>query len=311
MNMNFLNKSALKKAGFSLKIGISGILFFLVLKQVELTRIEAAFHKIHWDVFAIAILVGLATVTLQFLKWIILLNQVRPPHLWLDGLRAFLCGTALGLISPGRMGELGRAFFVRSGQRWSIVELTVIDKISAVLGISIMAIVACGIRQWRLGLIAMSMAALLLSGIIIKWDIVRGIFLRWLKKNRTGEGVSFSISRAVSGPTIALAVLMYSAINIQFYFLANSFEPVAITAVLAVQPLIMLINLVPITLAGLGIREGAAVMMLAVYGVSESTAFNAAFLVFFSNVFVPALLGGAWILVDAIRSGSTHNFEQS
>ena len=102
--------------------------------------------------------------------------------------------------------------------------------------------------------------------------------------------------------TFSMAILMYVLVNFEFFLLLNSFEPVAIQPVISVLPLIMLINLIPVTFAGLGVREGASLLLLKTYGVSEETAVNAAILLFVLNVFLPALIGGFWMVFTAIRS---------
>jgi uncharacterized membrane protein YbhN (UPF0104 family) len=60
-------------------------------------------------------------------------------------------------------------------------------------------------------------------------------------------------------------------------------------------PWILLTNLVPITPAGLGVREGTAVAILHTYGVQVATAVNATLLLFVINSLLPALLGWRYL----------------
>jgi len=52
---------------------------------------------------------------------------------------------------------------------------------------------------------------------------------------------------------------------------------------------------VPVTIGGLGIREGAAVLFFSRFGVQESSALGAALLLFAINILIPGLCGLAFI----------------
>jgi uncharacterized membrane protein YbhN (UPF0104 family) len=60
-------------------------------------------------------------------------------------------------------------------------------------------------------------------------------------------------------------------------------------------PLVMLVNSVPITIGGLGIREGAAVLFFSQFAVQGSSALGAALLLFAINILIPGLCGLAFI----------------
>jgi uncharacterized protein (TIRG00374 family) len=89
-----------------------------------------------------------------------------------------------------------------------------------------------------------------------------------------------------------LASIVLMALDVvSLYVLACAFEPVAFAAVAFAFPWILLTNLVPITPAGLGVREGTAVALLHTCGVQVATAVNATLLLFVINSVLPALIG--------------------
>lgn len=55
----------------------------------------------------------------------------------------------------------------------------------------------------------------------------------------------------------------------------------------------MLVLLLPITISGLGVREGALLVLLGSEGVGEVPAVALGILVFATTVLIPGLLGGA------------------
>jgi hypothetical protein len=61
-------------------------------------------------------------------------------------------------------------------------------------------------------------------------------------------------------------------------------------------PLILFSNLIPITYAGLGLREKFAIEVLAKYDISSETAITVSLTVFIFNVLLPALIGLFYIV---------------
>jgi uncharacterized membrane protein YbhN (UPF0104 family) len=64
--------------------------------------------------------------------------------------------------------------------------------------------------------------------------------------------------------------------------------------ILFVFPLVLLTNVAPVTLSGLGLREGTAIALLALFGISSAAAFNATFLSYLLNSVAPAVVGAVY-----------------
>ena len=56
-------------------------------------------------------------------------------------------------------------------------------------------------------------------------------------------------------------------------------------------PIIILINILPLTIGGIGIREGASMITLSKFGIPPEAAVNASFLLFCANTLIPGLIG--------------------
>lgn len=93
---------------------------------------------------------------------------------------------------------------------------------------------------------------------------------------------------------IGVGLLRYAVYVTQFVLLLRAFAPFADPrlAFLGVAVVFFVKFLAPpIFLFDLGLREGAAVVILGYLGVPEAAAFNAALLLFGINLVLPALLG--------------------
>ncbi len=86
-----------------------------------------------------------------------------------------------------------------------------------------------------------------------------------------------------------------------FYCLLCAFHEVDFKVALAAFPWIVTAGGLPVSVAGLGAREGAAVVSLAAFGVAPAVATDAGLLLFAFTGLLPALLGGAWLLVHQAR----------
>lgn len=90
---------------------------------------------------------------------------------------------------------------------------------------------------------------------------------------------------------ILLSLVSFLLILAEFFFLVSAFEPIAFSVIILVTPLIIISNIIPISIMGLGVREGLSILLLSNYGIADSTAFSAAFLLFFFNNATISLIG--------------------
>ena len=78
--------------------------------------------------------------------------------------------------------------------------------------------------------------------------------------------------------------------SLQFYLLLSSLESVGWQVGLTL-PIILVVSSLPISIMGLGLREGTAALLLNLYGVPMESAVAAAFSLFVINALLPGLVG--------------------
>ena len=78
--------------------------------------------------------------------------------------------------------------------------------------------------------------------------------------------------------------------SLQFYLLLSSLQPVGWQIGLTL-PIILVVSSLPISIMGLGLREGTAALLLSRYGVPMESAVAAAFSLFVINALLPGLVG--------------------
>lgn len=106
---------------------------------------------------------------------------------------------------------------------------------------------------------------------------------------------------AAKGPTIMKAVLFSAALQLlgilSVYLLAQGLSlTVSLLSLLVFVPIIIVFSMIPISIAGLGLREGAFVFLLGALGVPPEKAITLS-LLWFLSVFT----AGLWGLVEYLR----------
>ena len=98
--------------------------------------------------------------------------------------------------------------------------------------------------------------------------------------------------------SICYTLVMFLVILLQCYTLVKTFyyEPLSFEVILFVFPLVILAQILPVTIGGLGIREGVAIYCLSLFGVPSQVSVTATLHLFLINLVFPALLGCVIIL---------------
>ena len=111
------------------RIGIAGLtLFVLSLHLGKIEDVGRAMLDIRLPFLIMAVLLMLVNIYIQYRKWLYILRIYYPRVSKLETLASILGGFTLGLITPGRLGELGRGLFLRNLNKLKLTGLTLLDK---------------------------------------------------------------------------------------------------------------------------------------------------------------------------------------
>ena len=292
-----------KSLGTIVKILISTLLIVFICKKVGLNEIVGNLTKVRLP-FLIATLFAFTFSILKAYKWYYVLrlskNKVR---LW-SGIKSYLLGMCFGLLTPARIGEAGRFINIEGKKKVLVMSLVGVDKIFDVL--TVVFLCSFGVYHF-MGILPCLSLVFIVSIMLLTIYYPGPLSSRFLILTERiipsirdkVQGVIENI-RAIDRKSLIkftmLTLSCYSIVIIEYYFLVSNFEPVPILPILMVQPLIMLTNILPITIGGLGVREGTAVILFSYFSISNSTAVNSAFMLFFLNTFLPGVIGSFIIL---------------
>ncbi|MEE2658053.1 MAG: lysylphosphatidylglycerol synthase transmembrane domain-containing protein [Candidatus Latescibacterota bacterium] len=273
----------------SLAIG-AALVLYLSSERLLHTLARA---DVSWIVAALALApVGWA---LQWLKWRALLQVAVPNALPSLVTRSLLAGFALGAVSPGRLGELGRGLFV-PGARAMATALAVADRaVSFAVTLMCAAMVLPWLLQpsrWILPLA--SITAIVVAVWIRRRELIQFVG-RFYSLRRMGQTLT-AMDRSTLATVSALSLLFNLTFFVQLYLLLASFAPVPPASALAIPLVFGAKALAPVGIMDLGVREGAALLVLSPFGVDPAVAVQAALLLFAMNVLPPSVAGLAWMV---------------
>lgn len=284
------------------KGGVSALALFLVLRQADsdsMMRVLASADRT--DVLAVVALYLFGQAMTAW-RWRIVAERVGFTETMPEFLRFYFVGMFFNLFGPSTLGgDLVRALYLgaSAGRRTVALHTVVFDRLSGLIMLVFVAVAAI-VLFGRFGLPWPIIVAVTLTGIslAVGWFLVPRLVSRFFAKdgraNRLVErdlkpfwndrgllmrtasvSVAFHLLQASSLILLGNAVSMQ--VDWRYYFIFH--------------PLVSVLSALPVSVAGLGIREAGYIWFLQRQGVDHDTAF-AFGLLWFVVLLVSSLVGG-------------------
>ena len=291
-----------------LKIAISLTLIAIVLHALDVTDLVLHFAKIDAVTILLVISIALSVALLHAARWLAVIKASGVKFTFKNALQLVLIGHFFNQTLPSSVG--GDAVRIwcayRAGLNFGIAASTVIVDRAFTL-FSLLLLTAAGL-PWLFEIVTDPAARWALSAVLFGGIAGFGAFLapshlpQFMSRRRVVRALLglAALARKVmfSGryvvPVIALSALSYIGFSIIVFYLMTAMQ-FAITlkdCVLLVPPVI-LVSVLPISIAGWGVREGAMVVAFGFIDVPAGAAFAVS--VLFGLTLAVASLPGAWL----------------
>ena len=276
-----------------LPIIVTVALVCLLSHRLDFHRIANLRQQANWTLLAIASILTLLFVWIKALKWHHLLQTSESQVSYTVALRSFLIGMGAALLTPGRVGELARiACFPR--RHLEVFTLVVVDKfidMSALLGVFLLSLALLSPLMGLVGIFGLGCLWILVyTGISFtknaRWILQRPWLVERIRLLR-------QLPRRLIALNAGFACICFGLMSLQFYLLLSSLEPVGWQVGFTLPAILVITGSLPISIMGLGLREGTAALILSRYGVPMESAVAAAFSLFVVNALLPGLVGVA------------------
>ncbi len=296
---------------FALQAGVSiSLLLFLALflKQTELRQ---AFSQTAFLPIVGLGIVNFLAMAIKSERWRGVLSAWGIAYPRFRALRAYLVAAFLGMVTPLKLGHFSRgAMLVRDAQVPVSTAMTsvVLDRLLDVLLLSVLTLPLIDRLLGISPLYATALAVIvwvlfLLLSTLVRVHPIHGISFRM--DTSTGQDRALLVSSSLF-PVLLWTCLGYAVFFSLAWLLSQSVGlNVSFWELVPALALVNLLSVVPITVAGIGTRELALVILLQPLGVSaeSATIFGMAyFLCFYAS---SALFGAVALVVDLPHEATT------
>jgi uncharacterized protein (TIRG00374 family) len=303
--------------------GIIGILLFIfILSRLDITSLVSVFLHINPVILLCALFVNGIAVVIKSLKWMMIVSTLKKKVSLGTSIKAFLIGFSFSVLTPAKLGDFIRAFYIRDEEcslakaLSSVVTDRLIDIVMlfsfAFMGILVFSFVF-HIQILSLSLFVVLAAAIasavyiitnknLLSGLLRPFF---NVFIPQHHKKTISEyyhefflGLSiFYHDKKTFILVIIVAILSWLPPFLYAYLLALSIGiNLDLTFFILVIPIISLLDLLPISISGIGTRDAALIFLFGLENIPPETAVAFSLLYLFMSYWLIALVGALlWI----------------
>ena len=304
----------MKKYTKIIKILISfGIMIYL-LCLVDFSVVWGQFRKLNLFIFILAFLILFIQSALSSLKWKIILTAESKDVPFLFLLKRYLIGNFISLFLPSSFGgDLYRIYALGEYSKDYLKNISSVlfDRISGLFALASLSIIS--FTFFYKENISYQFFIVYALGILTFWGLTSSRFIVKLQKTNK-KIISFfnnilesfqNYRKNVRVLVLSLVISFWFQINIvilnHFYCFALNID-LPITYLFTVIPLVYLTEALPISINGLGVREGAFVFFFTQAGVSKEKALALGLLVISIRYIFVMLIGGPLFLKEMLVS---------
>jgi hypothetical protein len=304
-----------RNAGITtLKLALTGLLLYLFIHRTDFRGVLSALSQLSYKLIIVLACLNILGVFISAYKWRMLLPEAR----FMNLLVACFASYYIGLLLPGQLAqEAAKAYYLSlsKSQRMHLIAASVlVDKIVSILGLLLVGCFGLMFSKARLpasltALFVVSASATTAALFAARIDWLYSAARRFLSRVQTRfpnwQRILGGLSRLLEAwhiyarnlPLLAgniMVAVLYQFIGVlMFYLLSRELHlSIGFYDWSWIVGALTLALFLPLTVGGLGIREGTLIGILALYGYGSETAV-ALSLVAFSFVIMVAIIGAA------------------
>ncbi|MBF0305601.1 MAG: flippase-like domain-containing protein [Alphaproteobacteria bacterium] len=297
------------------KLGFSGVLIWYLIGKVDLDEAWRRGSAIRADWLAVSVGLMMAQIALATWRWHSVMRAIGAVLALRRTLRIFYMGTFFNLALPSSIG--GDAVRVWKARRAGLtlaaaLNSVMLERVATLFGLVLLVAVTQPLLLSRLDdvpgawvfpiLTLMGLAGI---GVLMVLDQLPEGFRRWRVMRGlaqlAGDTRRLFLTPRHAVVTLGLAVLGHANLAMVVHALAMGLGiEVSVVDCLVLVPPVILLTMLPISVAGWGVREGAMVAAFGFVGVPAASALVLSIL-YGLVVIVTGLPGGAIWLLDADR----------
>ena len=315
----FFQRLQNKRLGFWLKLALSLVLLAAVFRAVDWGIFFHSIVTMSLAWFALSVAAFFPAQLLAAYRWFFVLRQAGQKVAFGAVLRHNILGQLAALFLPGQVsGDIVRTIAIANGRQDKAVFIlaTIIDKILLLLAIALFGLLGA-LFSFRLNdmhlFMSICSAIFLLGCGALYFFVNAGTLLRksWLYTHRsrmsrittrfglaTGEQGGETLRARALAQAFGLALLLQAVNSIGGYCMVKAMAlPIGAMDWFAINALVAFVQVLPISIGGLGVRESVLSSLFLLYGVAVGAATAFSLVNFFCSSLLVAL---SWLFSDTM-----------
>lgn len=304
-----------KTVSLIFRLIITVLFFAIVNKSVDFAQIGNLFEHVSILQLSIASVLGFAGLYFQVLRWKEILHSQKFPSTLTIAAKTFFIGHLLAFVTPGRLGELMRAWKLSDDKKHSSVISVIIDRFYSIIMVLFFGILSIAIHLVRFKTANVNKLWFLIAFSVIILALILVLFKHYqkilvhFKKGFIGV-IAKNIDELHSIKPVK--ILFYSAaayviLIIQTAVVIDIFDQsnFGINLLIASETYLFMLFF-PFFIANIGLREYSFMFFLTEFSSHAnssipSIAFGISTLILLINIVFPAFVGLVWGAGERIR----------
>ena len=307
------------KSGIKILSLIGIALFIIILSRINLGALIDILSHTSIVFLSLALTVNCVAIILKSAKWKIIVNSIKPEFPLAESVKAFFVGFSFSTITPAKLGDFIKVLYINDEQcgLGKSISTVVIDRlIDIVLLFSIAFIGIYGFSVfYHIEILSISTIILIVAGILaglytvlhrpLLSALLKPFFTIFVPKHLKSKVTLYyddffsglftfyqDRSRFISSVTIG--IISWIPPFIYGYLLALSIGiDTGVLFFVLVIPVLSLLDLLPISISGIGTRDVALIFLFGLKGISPEQAVAFSLLYLFMSYWLIALIGAA------------------
>lgn len=296
------------KTEILIKISVTFLFFIALIKMINVNELSDTFRSMNIyylipSAFCVPVLFIIRTC-----RWNVLLKSAGINKSFVELFKVLLIGVFYGLITPGRVGELARAYYLN--ERKSVTISTILmEKLVDVFVLSFLSIITLIFFFHKYYILNYIILAAGLASILSIWLFASRKFIAVLAmsfrikiedaEKHIDSFLKLRKDRSAMSKITLLAFLYYLVSYIMAIWILDSLS--VNTLAVVTLPLIVLMGNVPITVSGLGVRESIGFACFVCLGESGAQGLLFSLLLFITITLIPGIFGYLLTIFDKNR----------
>jgi len=269
---------------YILQICIGVALVVWILSQVDRHKFVEYYRSLSLTSLIIIFALSALGLYVQFRRWKYLVERYSLHFNLADLLPSFFSGYAFRLLIPGGHAEFSKIFLLPGKKRGKVLAYGMEKYAQALIKIfALLIVIPFNFPDFKVYSILCLLLLLIGYFLFPKIPIIKTFQEKDVHYHR------------VIGMNFVFAVEIFVIMGMQYYLLLNEVDSISLSATYHTSVYLWSAGMVPISVSGLGIREGLAVYFFKFYSISAAHAVATSLFLFTINTIIPALVGVFYI----------------